>query len=189
MEDNKDAAKQETQAPAIDKEPCTLVVTPADGSEASSKKLRFHVPTLLEAVKNAPEGKVKLTVNDPGEKEPRLLFEGDRDECVEKLKESIIPVKSLQTELAKFVQFLTDHSNLRAIGFHAICVDDEGRDCGFGACMTAANCTKAQAVSLVNCGDANLNEFVVKAKLEIPGRAGAQPTIVTPTAEEIRKLG
>ena len=157
------------------------VVTVTVGDDSKSETCRFHTPTLLKKAEAAPDGsKVRVAVEGDGD-EPRVLVDGTRDEVVKEIAKSIIPHDRVAEELRKFTQFLLDHSDLRAIGVHAVCLDaKESRDNGFGYVTTSPDCTQAEALMFVNCGDANVDEFVAKAKLDVPGRgkAGDGPVIL-----------
>ncbi len=156
------------------------VVSVTAGEDTKSETCRFHTPTLLKKVEAAPDGSsVRIAVEDGDE--PRVLVEGPKAKVAGELAKSVIPHDRVQEELRKFTQFLLDHSDLRVVGVHAVCLDaKENRDNGFGYVTTSPDCTQTEAVLFVNCGDANVDEFVAKAKLEVPGRgkAGDGPVIV-----------
>lgn len=161
--------------------PDVTVSVTADGRTAA-ETCRFHTPTILKKVEAAPAGSTVLISAQAAGGAPKTLFEGTKEEAAKQVAKSVIPAGRILEELRKFTQFLLDHSDMRAVGVHAVCFDgEESRDNGFGYVVTAPTCTAAQAVMLVNCGDANIDEFVAKAKLDVPGRGnpGKSP-IITP---------
>lgn len=162
-------------------QPEATVSVTADGVTTAAS-CRFHTPTILGKIEGAPAGSsVSISVQGIDGK-PKTLFAGTKEEAAAHVAKSIVPTEAIQGELRKFTQFLLDHSELQAIGVHAVCSDAKAnRDNGFGYVVTAPTCTAAQAVMLVNCGDANVDEFVSKAKLEVPGRGkSGEGRIVTP---------
>lgn len=170
--------------------PVTITVD-VDGSPSRELICRFHTPTMLDEVKRLPDGcRVRLEVPDfsdgaeAGKK--RKIAEGPRDEVADAVSKSIVPPRGIEEELRKVVQFLFDHSDLVGIGVHALYAEG-GSDGGFGFVTTAPSCTQQQAVALVNCGEANIDEFVSKTKISVPGRSSGG--IVAPTDEQIRQMG
>lgn len=162
-------------------QPEATVSVTADGA-TTAEACRFHTPTILGKIEGAPAGST-VTISVQGiDGRPKTLFAGTKEEAAAHVAKSIVPPESIQDELRKFTQFLLDHSGLQAIGVHAVCSDAKSnRDNGFGYVVTAPTCTAAQAVMLVNCGDANIDEFVSKAKLDVPGRGKpGEGRIVTP---------
>lgn len=168
------------------------IITVTTDARTENKTVRFNTPAILEIVKAADDGsKIRIAVKDSPDADLRILLDDDKAVVAEALQRSIVPPAQIGNELRKFTQFLLDHSNLKAIGAHAIYVDDAGADAGFGFVTTSADCTIGQAVALVNCGDANMDEFTSKAKLNVPGRGAAQDKdgILVPTPEQVEKLG
>lgn len=168
----------------------TLAVTV--NGETTSTKIKFHTPTLLAEVQKLDDAAhVMITAKEAEGKDPVALLEGTKAEAVKMLTSSIVKPEQIVAQFQHLVRFLVDHSNLKAVGVELVCTDDNGDTAGAGFVSTTPDCTIQQAVALVNCGDANLDEFVTKAKLTVPGRKGADErgAIVAPTPEEIRKLG
>ena len=168
-----------------------LVVT-LDGKR-TAKSVKFNTVLLLKEVQ-ALDDAATVEVVAPGRAEGQdseVLLKGTKAECVKALEQSVVKPEQLVAQFQHLVRFLVDHSTLKAVGIELVCTDDKGDTAGAGFVSTTPDCTIAQAVALVNCGDANLDEFVTKAKLDIPGRggAGAGKTIITPTPEQVRKLG
>ena len=154
--------------------------------ETKTETARFHTPSLLERVKTLDDAaKVKIIAPDGD----RVLLEGTKEQAVAALEASTVKPGQIAAHIQRLVQFLADHSSLRAISVEAVFVDDEGRDSGFGFVSTVANCTAAQAVALVNCCDANVDEFISKTKLSVPGRDQTKGGIVTPTQDQVKALG
>ena len=190
---------EQSQQPAADqsaaqapKNEVTLAVTL--NGETKKTSVRFHTPTLLEEVKkldDAAEVEILAEPADPSKGDPQTLFKGAKKDAAEALEHSIVKPADIVGQFQRLVRFLVDHSNLKAVGVELVCLDGNGDTAGAGFVSTVPDCTVAQAVALVNCGDANLDEFITKAKLEIPGRKGAaeKGTIVAPTPEQVRKLG
>jgi len=155
--------------------------------ETKTETARFHTPSLLECVKELDDAAtVKIVAQGD---EERVLLDGTKEQAVAALEASIVKPGQIAEHVQRLIQFLADHSSLRAVSVEAVFVDDEGRDSGFGFVSTVQNCTAAQAISLVNCCEANVDEFVTKAKLTIPGRDKANGGIVTPTQEQVKALG
>lgn len=162
------------------------VLCKQDGSPDVVVKSRFHTPTLLSVVKRMSGGSsVTITIKSGGE--DKELASGPKEYMVGQLETSVVPDGAVGTELRKYAQFLLDHSNLKAIGVHAIISDGE-TDNGIGFAVTAGDCTTGQALSFVNCGDANIDEFVAKAKLSVPGRGGQKSGLVAPTSEQVKEF-
>ena len=111
--------------------------------------------------------------------------EGD---AVKALEGSIVPMNMVTYELRKYVQFLIDHSDLRAAGVHAVCGPNDGKYLGTGFVALASDVTAEEGMLLVNAGDANIDEYIARSKLQVPGRS-ARPQIVTPTDEQVANLG
>lgn len=158
--------------------------------EKKRGEVRFHTPSILECVKKLDDA-ATVRVIAPGEdaEHPKVLLDAPKAKAVEALTASTVPPEQIGAHVQKLVQFLADHSNLRAISVEAVYVDAEGRDSGFGFVSTTADCTQAQAVSLVNCCDANVDEFLAKTKIIVPGRNQPKGGIVTPTEEQVKALG
>lgn len=168
----------------------TLAVTV--NGETTSKEIKFHTPTLLAEVQKLDDAAhVLITAKEAEGKDPVALLEGTKEEAVRMLTSSIVKPEQIVAQFQHLVRFLVDHSNLKAVGVELVCTDDKGDTAGAGFVSTTPDCTIQQAVALVNCGDANLDEFVAKAKLTVPGRKGAEEhgAIIAPTPEQIRKLG
>lgn len=189
--------------PEVPKDNVTVTVKPADGSETYQLKCRFHTPTLLKTLNKVKDGDmVKIDLTEiqarkvEGSDEPELflgvrtLVESKKEDAIPGLQKSVVQSESLPAELQKFAQFLLDHSELRAVGVSLACTTEDGKDAVSGFILTAPNCTQGQAVALVNCMDANTQEFVTKAKIEVPGRnAPKMGGLIIPTAEDKEKLG
>ena len=161
--------------------------------ETTRKSVKFNTALLLKEVQ-ALDDAATVTVTARPEQEgmdPPVLLAGTKKKAEAVLAQSVVKPEQLVAQFQHLVRFLVDHSTLKAVGVELICTDDKGDTAGAGFVSTTEDCTIAQAVALVNCGDANLDEFVTKAKLDIPGRggAGAGKTIITPTPEQVRKLG
>ena len=175
-------------APAATNRDVTFEVTL--NGETKTEAVRFHTPSLLERVKTLDDAATVRILAPAAGDERRVLLEGTKAQATLALEASIIKPEQISEHLKKLVQLLADHSSLRAIGVEVVYVDNEGRDSGFGFVSTSVNCTTAQAVALVNCCDANVDEFISKAKLSIPGRnEPAKGGIVTPTEEQVKALG
>ena len=190
---------KETPAAEQPKQPSrnvTLKATIAGstGDQTTSKDVRFNTVLLLkevQALDDAAAVEIVATRTLDGKEVYQTLLKGTKAECVEALEQSIVKPEQLVAQFQQLIRFLVDHSTLKAVGVELICTDEKGDTAGAGFVSTTDDCTIAQAVALVNCGDANLDEFVAKAKLNIPGRgsAGQGATIITPTPEQVRKLG
>lgn len=168
----------------------TVSLTVTVNGQSTTEQVTFNTPDLLERVRKLDAAATVKIVAPPTDKgEQRVLLDGTKEQAVTALQASVVPADQIAAHVQRLVQFLADHSTLRAVGVAAICVDAEGHDTGFGFVSTTAKCTAAQAVSLVNCMDANANEFITKAKLDIPGRGAAKETIVAPTKEQVEALG
>ena len=166
----------------------TLIVT-VNGNE-TRESVKFNTPVLLDKVSKLDDSATVKIVAPPTDKdEQRVLLDGTKEKAVAALQMSVVPADQIAAHIQHLVRFLVSHSTLRAVGVAAICVDAEGHDAGFGFVNTTEDCTAAQAISLVNCMDANANEFITKAKLNIPGRDAPNGTIVTPTKEQVEALG
>lgn len=180
----------QAEQPAAKALPSTKVMleTTVDG-KTESTQITFNTPDMYKRVQALDKSaSVKIYVDRDGKQ--TVLIEGNRDTAAAALKASIIPSKQLMNHLRGFVKAVIDHSTVKAIGVEAVCLDDEGSDAGFGFVVTAKDCTAGQAVSLVNCADANMDEFIAKAKLSVPGRsAPAAGGIVAPTPEQVKELG
>lgn len=179
--------EQKPQSPDV-----TMAVTL--NGQVTKKRVRFHTPTLLAEVKkldDAAEVEILAEPADPSKENPQTLLKGAKKDAVEALEHSIVKPADIVGQFQRLVRFLVDHSNLKAIGVELVCLDENGDTAGAGFVSTTEDCTVAQAVALVNCGDANLDEFITKAKLDIPNRKGAaeKGTIIAPTPEQVRKLG
>ena len=189
-----DLNKEDKSAPEAQKGPQTRKValeTTLDG-KTEVEQVRFNTAILLARVEKLDDkAEVRITVAPPDGSEPVVLAEGPKADVAAALRASTIPPDKLAAHIQEFVRFLVDHSTLRAIGVEAVCATEDGSDAGFGFVSTTVDCTKAEAVALVNCGDANMDEFVSKAGLEVPGRSpgGEKGKIIVPTPEQVRKLG
>ena len=176
--------------PAKPNRDVTLAVTL--NGETTRKEVKFHTPTLLQEVEKLDDA-ATVEIVAPGRVEGQdseVLLSGTKAECVEALAKSIVRPEHIVAQFQHLVRFLVDHSTLKAVGVALICTDDKGDTAGAGFVSTTPDCTVPQAIALVNCTDANMDEFIAKAKLDVPGRNGTtQKGIITPTAEEIRKLG
>lgn len=164
------------------------------GDQLASKPVRFNTVLLLKEVQALDDSaavEIVATRTLDGKEVSQTLLKGTKAECVEALAQSVVKPEQLVAQFQHLVRFLVDHSTLKAVGIELVCTDDKGDTAGAGFVSTTEDCTIQQAVALVNCGDANLDEFVAKAKLNIPGRgsAGQGATIITPTPEQVRKLG
>lgn len=198
--DAKPQSKQ-IELPEVPKDNVTVTVTP-EGGETSWVKCRFHTPTLLSLVEKAPDkAKVKIVIQeiqfkqDEGKDpeavlETRTLLDDTKEAGIKLLKTAVIPPDHLARELKKFAQFLIDHSSMTGISVAFVCQDENGKDAVSGFTLTAENCTHVQAAALVNCAEANVNEFVTKAKIQIPGKtAPKMGGLILPTEEDKEKLG
>lgn len=164
------------------------------GDQIASKDVRFNTVLLLKEVQALDDSaavEIVATRTLDGKEVSQTLLKGTKAECVEALERSIVKPEQLVAQFQQLIRFLVDHSTLKAVGVELVCTDEKGDTAGAGFVSTTSDCTIQQAVALVNCGDANLDEFVTKAKLNIPGRgsAGQGATIITPTPEQVRKLG
>lgn len=150
---------------------------------------RFHTPTMLQAVEGLPDGAdVEITMRD--ENGDRTLSSGSKKAVLASIAMSIVPPEMVGAELRKFAQFIIDHSDTKAVGIHAVVSSGEG-DNGIGFAITSDDCTVPQAMEFVNCGEANVDEFVKKAKLSIPGRGAADTVeggVVIPSKDQIASL-
>jgi len=169
-------------------------ISGSTGDQTASKDVRFNTVLLLkevQALDDAAAVEIVATRTLDGKEVYQTLLKGTKAECIEALEQSIVKPEQLVAQFRQLIRFLVDHSTLKAVGVELICTDEKGDTAGAGFVSTTDDCTIAQAVALVNCGDANLDEFVAKAKLNIPGRgsAGQGATIITPTPEQVRKLG
>ena len=168
----------------------TVSLTVTVNGQSTTERVKFNTPALLDKVGKLDDAATVQIVAPPTDKgEQRVLLDGTKEKAVAALQMSVVPADQIAVHIQRLVQFLASHSTLRAVGVAAICVDAEGHDAGFGFVNTMEDCTAAQAVSLVNCMDANANEFITKAKLNIPGRDTPNGTIVTPTKEQVEALG
>lgn len=178
-------------APKAPNKNVTLEVTL--NGETKRTSVKFHTPTLLKEVQGLDDAaEIKILAGPvEGESTPRTLLRGTKKEAVEALARSVVKPGHLIAQFQNLVRFLVDHSTIKAVGVELVCLDEQGDTAGAGFVSTTEDCTKAQAVALVNCGDANMDEFATKAQLDIPGRHGAaaKGVIVTPTPEQVRKLG
>ena len=178
-------------APKAPNKNVTLEVTL--NGETTRKSIRFHTPTLLKEVQGLDDAAEIEILAGPveGVDTPQTLLKGTKKEAVEALARSVVKPEHLVAQFQNLVRFLVDHSTLKAVGVELACLDDAGDVAVTGFVSTTEDCTKAQAIALVNCGDANMDEFATKAQLDIPGRHGAavKGVIVTPTPEQVRKLG
>lgn len=194
MEEQKEEVKttsEEQAKPASLNRNVTLEVTL--NGETTRSSVKFHTPSLLKTVQGLDDAAtVEILAGPiPGEDNPQVLLKGTKKEAANALAASIVKPEAIVAQFQHLVRFLVDHSMLKAVGVELVCLDDNGDTAGAGFVSTTEDCTTAQAVALVNCGDANLDEFVTKAKLAIPGRNGAaeKGTIITPTPEQVKKLG
>lgn len=175
--------------PAQGKKGRTVMEVTVDG-KTETREVKFHTPTLLKEVEKLAEGASVKIVAENSDGTNQVLFEGPKDDAVKALSASVVKPEDIVRHFQHLVQFMADHSDLKAIGIEAVHLDKDGNDAGFGFVTTVQDCTTAQAVALVNCGDANIAEFVLKAKLDIPGRTSpAMGGIITPTAEQVKQLG
>ena len=159
--------------------------------DTTTDEVTFSTPQLLSRVNAIDDSAtVKIVSKSPDGKHDRILLEGTKAEAVKALTASIIPPERISAHLHNLMNTLIDHSTLKAIAVSATCADKDGNDAGFGFVITSSDCTAGAAVALVNCSDANMDEFITKAKLDVPGRNGpACKGVVTPTAEEVKELG
>ena len=170
---------------------CTIECTVGEGDAAKTetKTVRFNTPVLAKIVKSAPDGStIRITCVNPGEKQPHEILKASKSDAVKALEGSIVPTNMVAYELRKYVQFLLDHSDLRAAGFHGVCGPVDGKYTGFGFVAVAPDVTAEEGMLLVNAGDANIDAYIDKSKLEVPGRSSRQ-RIVMPTDEQVEKLG
>ena len=170
---------------------CTVECTVGEGDAAKTetKTVRFNTPLLLRLVQSSPDGsRIRITCVNPGEKEPKEILNAGKSDAVKALEGSIVPMNMVTYELRKYVQFLIDHSDLRAAGVHAVCGPNDGKYLGTGFVALASDVTAEEGMLLVNAGDANIDEYIARSKLQVPGRS-ARPQIVTPTDEQVAKLG
>lgn len=170
----------------------TLKVTVGDNT--TSKDVRFNTPVLLkevQALDDSASVEIVAARTLDGKEVSQTMLKGTKAEAVEALEKSIVKPNDLVAQFQHLVRFLVDHSTLKAVGVELVCTDDNGDTAGAGFVSTSQDCTVPQAIALVNCGDANMDEFVTKAKLSVPGRGGASEkgTIVMPTAAEAKKFG
>ena len=170
---------------------CTLECTVGEGEAAKTetKTVRFNTPLLTKLVKTAPDGAtVRITCVNPGENEPHEVLKAGKADAIKALEASTVPANMIAYELRKYVQFLLDHSDLRGAGFHCVCGPNDGKYLGFGFVSVAPDVTAEEGMLLVNAGDANIDEYIARSKLQVPGRS-ARPQIVTPTDEQVANLG
>ena len=176
--------------PAQEKKGRTVLEVTVDGKDAEVRDVRFHTPTLLQEVQKLPDGAAVKVVAESSDGTSQVLLDANKADAIKALEASIVKPEDIVKHFQHLVQFMADHSTLRAVGIEAIHTDAEGKDTGFGFVVTSQDCTTAQAVELVNCGEANMAEFVLKAKLDIPGRTSpAMGNIVAPTPEQVKQLG
>lgn len=182
-------AKPET--PKAPNKNVTLEVTL--NGETKRTSIRFHTPTLLAEVQGLDDAaEIEILAGpEEGKDTPQTLLKGTKKEAVEALERSVVKPEHIIAQFQNLVRFLVDHSTLKAVGVELVCLDDAGDVAGTGFVSTTEDCTKAQAIALVNCGDANMDEFATKAQLDIPGRHGAaeKGVIIAPTPDQVRKLG
>lgn len=195
MEENKDNAPAQEQPTAAEATQANKDVTlkATIGGQTTSKDVRFNTPLLLKEVQALDDSaavEIVATRTLDGKEVAQTLLKGTKAECVEALEKSIVKPNDLVAQFQHLVRFLVDHSNLKAVGVELVCTDDNGDVAGAGFVSTTVDCTAAQAIALVNCGDANMAEFVLKAKLDIPGRTSpVMGNIIAPTAEQVKQLG
>jgi len=177
------------EQPAQGKKGRTVMETTVDG-KTETREVRFHTPTLLQEVRELPDGASVKIVAENSDGTNQVLLDAAKADAVTALEASIVKPEDIVKHFQHLVQFMTDHSTLKAVGIEVIHTDAEGKDTGFGFVVTSQDCTTAQAVELVNCGEANIAEFMLKAKLDIPGRTSpAMGNIVAPTPEQVKQLG
>lgn len=188
-----DSANKEEATSARNKIETSATVTITTEKRTETKQVVFNTPTLLKAIEDADEDStIRIAVKDSDtDAEPRVMLDAGKGEVVERLTKSIVPADQIGIEMRKFAQFLLEHSTLKAIGVHAINIGSDGNDAGWGFVATAPDCSVAHAISLVNCGDANIDEFIAAAGITVPGRSGEpeKGEIVAPTPEQVEKLG
>ncbi len=147
-----------------------LIVTEHDGN-TTSERCVFHTPTILEKVNAAiAESNITISLIMPDGTEKKLTS-GTKSKVVADVAKATISNDAVARELYKFAQFIINHSNVRGIGMHGVIRDEESDKAnGFGFIMTAHDCTAAEAIFCVNCGEANIDKFLKTTHLSVPGR-------------------
>lgn len=201
----------ELELPPLPKKPVKVTVSaPADGVKPACEtlvELELHTPTILREVEKTAEGcTVKIEIaqyqtdkgeaeRKPGEKPEvtvgwRKAFDGPRDEAIKQLKSSIIAAEDVPKAIHRYLKYVFDNSDLKLCSVSVVVATPDGQDATAAFVVPGNHCTNAQAVELVNVMDANANEFVAKAKLEIPGRnAPKMGGLILPTEADKEKLG
>lgn len=194
------------ELPQLPDKPVKITLS-KDGTEPVMTELELHIPTMIKAVSEAADdatvkieiaqigmkgGTVELNPGDKPEMEIqwKVAFEGKKADALAQLEHSNIAAEQIPREFYKFAQFVIDHSDLQAVSVCIACKDKDGKDAVAGFVQTAKHCTNASAAVLVECMDANTNEFIAKANLTIPGRnAPKMGDLVIPTDADKEKLG
>lgn len=198
---------EKAQEPAKLPEKPVRITLSKDGTEPVMTELELHIPTMIKAVSEAADdATVKIEIAQigmkggtaelkPGDKPEteiqwKTAFEGKKADALAQLEHSNIAAEQIPREFYKFAQYVIDHSDLQAVSVCIACKDKDGHDAVAGFVQTAKHCTNASAAVLVECMDANTNEFIAKANLTIPGRnAPKMGDLVIPTATDKEKLG
>lgn len=201
-----DPGAKAPELPPLPEKPVKITVS-RDGSESVMTELELHIPTMIKAVSEAADdATVKIEIAQigmkggtvelkPGERPAleiqwKTAFEGKKADALAQLEHSNISAENIPREFYKFAQYVIDHSDLQAVSVCIACKDKDGKDAVAGFVQTAKHCTNASAAVLVECMDANTNEFIAKANLTIPGRnAPKMGDLVIPTAADKEKLG
>lgn len=205
-------APEKIELPPLPEKPVKVTITDpgVEGvkpAKAETIELELHTPSILRAVAGAPEGcTVKIEIAQyqtekgeaelkPGEKPKvtvgwRNAFEGARDDAVKQLSASVIAAQDIPRAIHNYLKYVFDNSDLKACAVSVVVATPDGKDATAAFVVPGNHCTNAQAVELVNVMDANTNEFVTKAKLEIPGRnAPKMGGLIIPSAEDREKFG
>ena len=206
MEEGKNEKHDEPNMPRLP-EKAARITASAEGADSMTLELELHIPTVIKALEEVSDGAtVKIEVAalapkagsqelKPGERPElevqwRTAFEGKRQDAIDQLRKSVIQAQAIPGEIYKFVRYVMDHSDLQAVSVCIACKDPDGKPAVAGFVHTAKHCTNEDAAVLVNCMDANTQEFITKAGLTIPGRSAPKADgIIIPTADDKEKLG
>lgn len=173
-----------------DKKTHTVTLEVTSSGETKTAEVQFHTPTLIERISEIDDAaKVRIIAHGDGKDNQTVLLDAVKADAIAALEASTIKPGDIAAHVQKFVQFLADHSNIRAMSVEAVFIGQDKGDSGFGFVVTTPSCTAAQAVALVNCCDANVDEFLAKTKLDVPGRGQAKGGIIAPTQEQVKELG
>lgn len=200
----------DVELPPLPEKPVKITVHDKDGDGGCEPKVietALHTPTILREVAKTAEGStVKIEIAQyqtekgeselkPGEKPKvtvgwRKAFDGPRDDAVKQLQASVIAAENVPKAIHNYLKYVFDNSDLKLCAVSVVVATPDGQDATAAFIVPGNHCTNAQAVELVNVMDANTNEFIAKAKLEIPGRnAPKMGGLIIPSAEDKEKLG